>query len=110
MSHRPCHFSPVISYAGIDKRYTRKYNKQVSHPPPFGPVAQLGAHHIRIVGVVGSNPIRSTKKSKRFRLLFFYQNLILPDYLANFLFFAIMTEKRGHIYDRKSMSALRESH
>ena len=26
-----------------------------------GPVAQLGAHHIRIVGVVGSNPIRSTK-------------------------------------------------
>ena len=27
----------------------------------FGPVAQLGAHHIRIVGVVGSNPIRSTK-------------------------------------------------
>ena len=64
MSHRPCHFSPVISYAGIDKRYTRKYNKQVSHPPPFGPVAQLGAHHIRIVGVVGSNPIRSTRKSR----------------------------------------------
>ena len=27
----------------------------------YGPVAQLGAHHIRIVGVVGSNPIRSTK-------------------------------------------------
>ena len=26
----------------------------------FGPVAQLGAHYIRIVGVVGSNPIRST--------------------------------------------------
>ena len=25
----------------------------------LGPVAQLGAHHIRIVGVVGSNPIRS---------------------------------------------------
>lgn len=28
----------------------------------YGLVAQLGAHHIRIVGVVGSNPIRSTKK------------------------------------------------
>ena len=28
----------------------------------YGPVAQLGAHHIRIVGVVGSNPIWSTKK------------------------------------------------
>ena len=31
--------------------------------PPYyklGPVAQLGAHYIRIVGVVGSNPIRST--------------------------------------------------
>ena len=25
----------------------------------YGLVAQLGAHHIRIVGVVGSNPIRS---------------------------------------------------
>ena len=29
----------------------------------YGLVAQLGAHHIRIVGVVGSNPIRSTKKT-----------------------------------------------
>ena len=27
----------------------------------YGLVAQLGAHHIRIVGVVGSNPIRSTE-------------------------------------------------
>lgn len=27
----------------------------------YGLVAQLGAHHIRIVGVVGSNPIRSTR-------------------------------------------------
>ena len=32
----------------------------------FGPVAQLGAHYIRIVGVVGSNPIRSTKKETSF--------------------------------------------
>ncbi len=31
----------------------------------YGPVAQLGAHHIRIVGVVGSNPIRSTKNNPR---------------------------------------------
>lgn len=29
----------------------------------YGLVAQLGAHHIRIVGVVGSNPIRSTKNT-----------------------------------------------
>ena len=29
-----------------------------------GPVAQLGAHHIRIVGVEGSNPFRSTKIEK----------------------------------------------
>ncbi len=28
-----------------------------------GLVAQLGAHHIRIVGVEGSNPFKSTKKS-----------------------------------------------
>ena len=31
----------------------------------YGPVAQLGAHYIRIVGVVGSNPIRSTKTGNR---------------------------------------------
>ena len=35
---------------------------QTSHNFIKGLVAQLGAHHIRIVGVVGSNPIRSTKK------------------------------------------------
>ena len=29
----------------------------------YGLVAQLGAHHIRIVGGVGSNPIRSTEKT-----------------------------------------------
>ncbi len=28
----------------------------------YGLVAQLGAHHIRIVGVEGSNPFKSTKK------------------------------------------------
>lgn len=33
----------------------------------YGLVAQLGAHHIRIVGVVGSNPIRSTKKRDMIR-------------------------------------------
>ena len=32
----------------------------------YGLVAQLGAHHIRIVGVVGSNPIRSIKNTIRF--------------------------------------------
>lgn len=31
-----------------------------------GPVAQLGAHYIRIVGVVGSNPIRSTMQETSF--------------------------------------------
>ena len=33
----------------------------------LGLVAQLGAHHIRIVGVEGSNPFESTIKSKRYR-------------------------------------------
>ena len=33
----------------------------------YGPVAQLGAHYIRIVGVVGSNPIRSTIFKKNHR-------------------------------------------
>ena len=42
-------------------------------PTRSGPVAQLGAHYIRIVGVVGSNPIRSTKKE----VTFVYQKLLL---------------------------------
>ena len=46
----------------------------------YGLVAQLGAHHIRIVGVVGSNPIRSTKKRTTavilpwFFFIFLHQN------------------------------------
>lgn len=32
----------------------------------FGLVAQLGAHHIRIVGVEGSNPFKSTTKETSF--------------------------------------------
>ena len=60
---------------------------QVSHPLLFGPVAQLGAHHIRIVGVVGSNPIRSTKKSKRFfACSFFIGSLSCPVSLRIFSF------------------------
>ena len=43
---------------------------------PFGPVAQLGAHYIRIVGVVGSNPIRSTKKTPPVWVVFFYFSLL----------------------------------
>ena len=40
-------------------------------PKHHGPVAQLGAHYIRIVGVVGSNPIRSTKKDTTQRVVSF---------------------------------------
>ncbi len=36
----------------------------------FGPVAQLGECYIRIVEVVGSTPIRSTKKKDTFRGVF----------------------------------------
>ena len=36
----------------------------------FGPVAQLGAHYIRIVGVGSSNLLRSTK-TKRHRTVSF---------------------------------------
>ena len=35
----------------LDKEKAREYNIRVN-----GLVAQLGAHHIRIVGVEGSNP------------------------------------------------------
>ena len=38
----------------------------------YGLVAQLGAHHIRIVGVEGSNPFKSTKKSTTARWCSFH--------------------------------------
>ena len=37
-----------------------------------GLVAQLGAHHIRIVGVEGSNPFKSTKKKDTRERVFFW--------------------------------------
>ena len=43
------------------KQLTNSALGTIIYPLANGPVAQLGAHHIRIVGVVGSNPIRSTK-------------------------------------------------
>ena len=42
----------------LDKEKPREYNIRVN-----GLVAQLGAHHIRIVGVEGSNPFKSTNES-----------------------------------------------
>ena len=36
-----------------------------------GLVAQLGAHHIRIVGVEGSNPFKSTKEKDTRERVFF---------------------------------------
>ena len=44
------------------KQLTNSALGTIIYPLTNGPVAQLGAHHIRIVGVVGSNPIRSTKR------------------------------------------------
>ena len=41
----------------LDKEKCREYNIRV-----HGLVAQLGAHHIRIVGVEGSNPFKSTNR------------------------------------------------
>ena len=41
----------------LDKFLGQRYNNRV-----IGLVAQLGAHHIRIVGVEGSNPFKSTNK------------------------------------------------
>ena len=42
----------------LDKPHPCEYNFVVVN----GLVAQLGAHHIRIVGVEGSNPFKSTNK------------------------------------------------
>ena len=41
----------------LDKALPRQYNQYC-----YGPVAQLGAHYIRIVGVGSSNLLRSTNK------------------------------------------------
>ncbi len=54
----------------------------------FGSVAQLGECYIRIVEVVGSNPIRSTKRNRQFstgscRFLLFYSSIIFS--LLSFL-------------------------
>ena len=48
------------------KQLTNSALGTIIYPLTNGPVAQLGAHHIRIVGVVGSNPIRSTKRKPLF--------------------------------------------
>ncbi len=46
----------VAAKKAFDKPHITNYNLYV-----HGPVAQLGAHHIRIVGVGSSNLLRSTK-------------------------------------------------
>lgn len=50
-----------IIFLRCDNKAVERF--QTSHNFINGLVAQLGAHHIRIVGVVGSNPIRSTEKT-----------------------------------------------
>ena len=76
------------------KQLTNSALGTIIYPLTNGPVAQLGAHHIRIVGVVGSNPIRSTKRKLLFTeqgfLLYSVnlmqrQDLSLPSKLANIL-------------------------
>ena len=52
-----------IIFLRCDNKTVERF--QTSHNFINGLVAQLGAHHIRIVGVVGSNPIRSTKTGNR---------------------------------------------
>ena len=55
----------------LDKEKYREYNIRV-----HGLVAQLGAHHIRIVGVEGSNPFKSTnKKELLIAVLFLFYGL-----------------------------------
>ena len=76
------------------KQLTNSALGTIIYPLTNGPVAQLGAHHIRIVGVVGSNPIRSTNRKTlvhgtRVFVVFgkpnVRQDLSLPNELANIL-------------------------
>ena len=57
----------MICHALLDKATCRRYNFD-----GYGLVAQLGAHHIRIVGVEGSNPFKSTKEKYRLVAVFFF--------------------------------------
>ena len=66
----------------LDKDTARQYNPKVPH----GPVAQLGAHYIRIVGVVGSNPIRSTNRKTTHWVVFllvWYSRIGFEKYRCN---------------------------
>ena len=57
----------MICHALLDKATCRRYNFD-----GHGLVAQLGAHHIRIVGVGSSNLLKSTKEKYRHRAVFFF--------------------------------------
>ena len=68
---------------GLDFCFRGRYNSEVQ-----GLVAQLGAHHIRIVGVEGSNPFKSTKGSSALSygavpmLKNLHGGICVPDYKA----------------------------
>lgn len=55
------------------------FQKKIYNSLEFGPVAQLGECYIRIVEVVGSTPIGSTRKRQVERLVFFYEMLDLKQ-------------------------------
>ena len=57
--------------------------------PAYGLVAQLGAHHIRIVGVGSSNLLKSTNKNAAFGRLF-----LLVDLRKRFEWFKCNTDER----------------
>ena len=68
LSYKGCRFPRKLSATigfpfrkKIDKAFLRGYNFSVA-----GLVAQLGAHHIRIVGVESSNLFKSTSKPPTF--------------------------------------------
>ena len=60
----PCESQRNITRARLEQQTAQTNQAKIYKITKYGPVAQLGAHHIRIVGVVGSNPIRSTRKSR----------------------------------------------
>ena len=66
------------------KQLTNSALGTIIYPLTNGPVAQLGAHHIRIVGVVGSNPIRSTKRKGLFFTAPFLAMAYIKDVTAVF--------------------------
>ena len=103
VAHRPASFSPwfrrgfSLNSSKIGKLENQLFVAKTRKKRQYGPVAQLGAHYIRIVGVVGSNPIRSTilRKITAKLAVIFRLTTIIPQ----------TEENSDHFWDPQAVSS-----